>query len=283
MRCDAEWQREIAAFLEAVNARYGYDLRGYHLDSMERRVLVALARSGSATLGELRERVVADPESFARVLDYLTIRVSDMFRDPGFYRVFAARVLPALRTYPLLRIWHAGCACGEEAYATAILLTEAGLYDRCQIYATDLSPTAIDSARRGMFAIDRLPSFTRNYLEAGGARSFSSYYTSGYGQFEMRASLAKNILFFQHDLVGDHVFGEMHVVFCRNVLIYFAPELRRRVLAKLGQSLRPGGFLCLGSSEQLWRSNGEHAFRAVDPAARIYQQAFDRQRPAEVL
>src|SRR5262249_15352189 len=153
--------------------------------------------------------------------------------------------------YPLLRIWHAGCATGDEVYASAILLHEAGLYDRAQIYATDVSPRALECAKQGLYSERQLAPFAENYAKSGGTTSFSEYYTEAYSHFAMKDFLKRNILFFQHDLVSDYVFGEMHVVFCRNVLLYFGAGLRACVLAKFRESLCPGGFLCLGVSEGL--------------------------------
>lgn len=242
---------EVRLLLEAIRARYGYDLSGYAPASLRRRIQAALARSGQPHLGALQHALLADPEVFAQVMDDLTVRVSEMFRDPHVYRMLRERVVPVLRTYPLLRIWHAGCATGEEAYASAILLTEAGLYERTQIYATDLSVSALAQARQGIYPAESLARFADNHARAGGERPFASYCTEAYGGIAMNAALRRNIVFLQHDLVADHVFGEMHLVFCRNVLIYFGKDLRRSALGKLVQSLCPGGFLCVGTSERL--------------------------------
>jgi chemotaxis protein methyltransferase CheR len=262
---------EVSLFLEAIHVKYGYDLRGYARASMRRRVLAALARSGLAHLGELQHRVLHNPALFAAVLEDLTVRVTEMFRDPSFYRTFRARVVPLLRTYPFLKIWHAGCASGEEVYASAIMLAEEGLYERAQIYATDLSAQALAQASQGVFPEEQLGAMTAGYIAAGGTASFSDYYTSAYGLIALTSSLRENVLFFQHDLVGDHVFGEMHVVFCRNVLIYFGEELRGRVLGKLSESLCSGGILCLGNSELLSRVDGRHAFEGFAAEERIYR------------
>jgi chemotaxis protein methyltransferase CheR len=273
MQADELEALETRLLLEAVYARYGYDLRGYAQHSMRRRVQAALARSGLAHLGELQHRLLHDASFFAQVIEDLTVRVSDMFRDPTFYRVFRAHVVPVLRTYPLLKIWHAGCATGEEAYATAIMLSEEGLYERSQIYATDLSPQALQHAKQGVYDADRLCTFEGNYVAAGGTSSFARYCTTAYGQLVMAETLRRNILFFQHNLVSDHVFGEMNAIFCRNVFIYFGPELRERVLEKFQQSLCAGGFLCLGSSEHLARTGKHGPFEDFAAAERIYRSA----------
>lgn len=264
---------EVRLLLEAIHARYGYDLRGYTPASMHRRVLAALAKSGLPHLGELQHRVVTDAAFFASVLHELTVQVSELFRDPAFYCAFRAHVLPVLRTYPLLRIWHAGCATGEEAYATAIMLSEAGLYERAQIYATDLSARAIEQAKDGVYPAERLPLFASNYAQAGGEGELARYFTVAYERATLIEPLRRNILFFQHNLVSDHVFGEMHVVFCRNVMIYFASELRARVLDKLQAALVHGGFLCLGSSERIAGASRHLPLRELDPQLRIYRHA----------
>lgn len=261
---------EVRLFLEAIHARYDYDLRGYTPASMHRRVLTALAKSGLSHLGELQHQVLNDPTLFANVLEDLTIQTSDLFRDPHFCAAFRAKVVPVLRTYPLLRIWHAGCATGEEAYTSAITLSEEGLYERAQIYATDLSAQAVEQAKQGIYASSRLSTFEQNYVASGGNGGLERYYTEGYQRVAMKESLRRNLLFFQHNLVSDAVFGEMHVLFCRNVFIYFQPELRRAVMRKFAQSLRPGGFLCLGSSERLVADDAE--FEPFVEVERIYRR-----------
>jgi chemotaxis protein methyltransferase CheR len=264
---------EVRLLLEAIHGRYGYDLRGYTPASMQRRVLAALAKSGLPHLGELQHQIVTDPAFFAGILHELTVQVSELFRDPAFYRAFRTQVLPVLRTYPLVRIWHAGCAAGEEAYASAIMLSEAGLYDRAQIYATDLSARAIELAKDGVYPAERLALFAANYEQAGGQARLDQYFTAAYDRVTLIEPLRRNILFFQHNLVSDHVFGEMHVVFCRNVLIYFGRELRARVLDKLQAAVVPGGFLCLGSSERIAGDGQRLALRELDPQERIYRHA----------
>jgi chemotaxis protein methyltransferase CheR len=261
---------EVRLFLEAIYERYGYDLRDYALPSMSRRVQAALSRSGLHDLGALQHRVLTDADAFARVLADLTVQVSALFRDPAFYLSFRERVVPVLRTYPHVNVWHAGCASGEEAYSTGIVLREAGLAARSQSYATDLSAAAVERAKQGVYAAKDLDAIVDGYRRAGGAASFESYATVAYGQIALTEALRSRILFFQHDLVSDYVFGEMQVVFCRNVLIYFGRALRERVMQKLARSLCPGGFLCLGSSERL-PANLRGPFVEIDADARIYQ------------
>jgi chemotaxis protein methyltransferase CheR len=263
---------EIRLFLDAISAKYGYDMRGYATGSMRRRVLAALARSGLAHLGELQHRVLHDRAFFAEVIEDLTVRVSEMFRDPSFFLAFRSRVVPLLRTYPRLNVWHCGCAAGEEVYATAIVLLEEGLYDRTQIYATDVSAQALEQAKQALYPADRLKAFAEGYAASGGKSTFSSYFTEAYDGIALRESLRKNILFFEHNLVSDHVFAEMNVVFCRNVLIYFGEELRGRVMGTIRESLCPGGFLCLGSSETL-RGAQALPFSDFVPTERIYRHS----------
>lgn len=262
---------EVRLLLEAVHERWGYDFRDYAAPSMRRRVLAALAAMGLTHLGELQHRVLHDRATFADLLDRLTVRVSEMFRDPAFYRAIRERVVPLLRTYPTLRLWNAGCASGQEAYTTAMLLIEEGLYERSQIYATDLSQRALDQAKEGVYPATDLPTFQANHAGSGATADLESHVTIAYDHIAVREHVRKNIHFFHHDLVSDHVFGEMHVVFCRNVLIYFARQLRGRVLEKLAQSLCPGGFLCLGDSERLGDSDLERRFKPFVADWAIYR------------
>lgn len=262
---------EIRLFLEGIYAAYGYDLRRYAPASIRRRVLSALAASGCAHLGELLHRVLHDESVFAGVLDALTVRVTEPFRDPAFLLAFRTRVVPLLRTYPALKIWSAGCATGEEAYTTAIMLAESGLEERTQVYATDLSQRALDQAKDGIYPASMRDTLERNHALSGGSSDLSRWFLSAYDQVAIREPLRSRVLFFHHDLVADHVFGEMNVIFCRNVLIYFDQELRRDVLAKLAQSLCPGGFLCLGSSERLLPSPASRSFTPFDEDHRIYR------------
>lgn len=274
---DEAWALEVRLFVEAIHARYGYDLRNYAPASLRRRVRAALSNSGRRNLGDLQHAVIHDATLFARVLADLTVRVSDMFRDPPFYKALRQHVVPVLRTYPHVRLWSAGCADGEEAFGLAVLLEEEGLGERCQIYATDLSPQALDAAKLGAYPRGRAAQYQRNYAASGGTRRLSDYYSEGQGGVAMAEALRRRIVFFQHDLVSDQVFGEMHVVLCRNVLIYFDRELRRRALEKLLASLTPGGFIGLGSSERLLRSDSPRAPAEVVPGTRLYR--LDGEKP----
>jgi chemotaxis protein methyltransferase CheR len=261
---------EARLLLQAIYECYGYDFRGYAPDLMERRVKTALAKSGMKHLGELLHRVLLEPDYFHALLQDLTVQVSEMFRDPLFYLAFREKVIPVLRTYPHVKIWHAGCATGEEAYTTAILLLEEGLLKRTQIYATDIDTGALEQARGGAYSEAQLSSFETNYREAGGRANPEDYYTSAYDGMAFKEVLRKSIVFFQHNLVTDYALGEMQVIFCRNVLIYFGEELRSRVTRVLAQGLCQGGFLCLGKSEHIpmrWKE-----FEELAASERIYRK-----------
>jgi chemotaxis protein methyltransferase CheR len=265
---------EVRLLLDAIHARYGYDLREYDPVSMGRRVRAVLSRTGLAHLGELQHRVLHEPAFFGSILDDLTVQVTEMFRDPSFYRSFRQRVIPTLRTYPQLKIWHAGCASGEEVYATAIMLMEEDLYDRTQIYATDVSEGALEKAREAVYGERQALSFEESYRLSGGTRRFDDYWSRAYGHAAIRENLCKNIVFFQHNLVTDYALGEMHVIFCRNVLIYFGPRLRERVFGIFADSLCRGGFLCLGTSEHLPQAVGRR-FAPLIPGEQIYRARGD--------
>jgi chemotaxis protein methyltransferase CheR len=261
---------EARLLIEAIRNGYGYDFRSYTEDSIRRRIDAAAAKVGAKHLGELLHRVLHEPETFSAVLDVLTVRVTEMFRDPAFYRGWREVVLPVLRTYPQLKIWHAGCASGEEVYATAVLLSEAGIYDRAQIYATDISNVAVEQAREGVYSEDSFQKFEQNYRDAGGSE-LGRYFSRAYGNVSVLPSLKRNVHVFQHDLVSDYSPGEMHVIFCRNVLIYFGDALRQRVLGLFAAGLSAGGFLCLGASEGLPAAQREQ-FHELSPALRIYRR-----------
>lgn len=242
---------EVRLVLEAIHARYGQDYRGYRPDSIRRRLSAVMSRFDVRHLGDLQHRLLVDPAFFATVSGYLTVTVTAMFRDPPFYVAFREHVVPVLRSYPQLKVWHAGCASGEEVYSLAIVLLEEKLYDRTQIYATDVSAAALADAADGLYPQSSASAFEDNYRAAGGKGELASYFTDRYGRIAMKESLRDNIVFFQHDLTSDYALGEMQVIFCRNVLIYFDAELRSRVVDMFGASLCRGGFLCLGGSESL--------------------------------
>jgi len=263
---------EVETLLEAVYQRFHYDFRGYARSSLERRIAVAERRLGCSSLAELRLRILDDPSAFAELLQALSVQVSDLFRDPSFYRAFREMVVPVLRTYPSLKIWVAGCCGGEEVYSYAILLHEEGLLERSIIYGTDINGAVLRNAATGIYPLDRMRVFSENHRLAGGKGSLSAYYTAAYGAATFDRALTKGVVFADHDLVTDSVFGEVQVISCRNVLMYFDQPLRGRVLGLFADSLCRRGFLGLGSKETLSRSRGKVAFSAIAPPEQWYQR-----------
>lgn len=263
---------ELQLLLEAIFQRYGYDFRSYSRASLRRRVDQHLLLARYPHVGELIHKILHDGEAFAKLLAGLTINVTEMFRDPDFYKSFRDKVVPVLRTHPFLKIWHAGCATGEEIYSMAILLEEEGLYERCQIYATDIDKEVLEKARKGIFPVAELRKYTDNYQRAGGKASLSDYYTAKYDNVIMDPRLKRNVIFADHDLATDQVFGEMQVIFCRNVIIYFNRELQNRVFRLFHDSLDIGGTLCLGNKESLRFAECADQFDVIDKAQRIYRK-----------
>ncbi|HEX7890809.1 MAG TPA: protein-glutamate O-methyltransferase CheR [Ramlibacter sp.] len=263
---------EIRLLVEAIYLRYGQDFRDYAQASLKRRVLQAQHRMGAASITALQERVLHDAEGFAQLLQYLTVPVSEMFRDPPYFVALRRHVVPVLRTYPSLKVWVAGCSTGEEPYSLAILLKEEGLLERSILYATDINHASLEKARRGAFALDAMQGFTRNYQRAGGLRSFSDYYTAAYGGALFDRSLRDSITFADHSLATDAVFSETHLVSCRNVLIYFNRPLQDRALGLFHESLAHRGFLGLGSKETLEFSSHAGRFEPVSKPDRLYRK-----------
>jgi chemotaxis protein methyltransferase CheR len=263
---------EIRLLVQAIHLRYGHDFRDYALASLKRRVLQAQQRMGAETISALQERVLHDPDVFAQLLQYLTVPVSEMFRDPAYFLALRRLVLPVLRTYPSLKIWVAGCSTGEEPYSLAILLQEEGLLERSILYATDINHASLEKARQGIFPLDHMQAFTRNYQRAGGTRSFSDYYTAAYGGALFDRTLRESITFADHSLATDAVFSETQLVSCRNVLIYFNRDLQNRALGLFHESLTRRGFLGLGSKETLDFSAYADRFEAVSRPDRVYRK-----------
>ncbi|MBN1314043.1 MAG: protein-glutamate O-methyltransferase CheR [Anaerolineales bacterium] len=262
---------EIDLLLEAIYQRYGYDFKNYARASIERRARGFLAHSGYSKISELIPRLLHEEYFFEQLVKEFSITVSDMFRDPPVYRAIREKVVPFLKTYPYIKIWHSGCATGQEVYSLAIVLKEEGIYDRATLFATDFNDTALDQAREGIYGLDAVKQFTINYQQAGGTGSFSEYYHAQYDSMIINPALKKNITFANHNLVTDSVFGEMHFILCRNVLIYFNKELKNRVLDLFKESLIYGGFLCLGSKESLMFTSVNNDFITIDESCKIYQ------------
>ncbi len=264
--------RELESLLDAVYRQYHYDFRSYAAASLKRRLVAALAYFECATVAALERQMREDARTFTELLRYLTVQVSDLFRDPGYFRAIRETIVPYLQTYPSLKLWVAGCASGEEAYSLAILLHEEGLLDRAQIYATDINPESLRLAQDGVYAVDRFSKFSENYLAAGGKGSLSDYYSARYSSALFDRRLKKAILFSDHSLATDSVFAEVQLASCRNVLIYFDRQLQERAIGLLRESLCRRGFLGLGSKETLRFSAHAPAFRELVPQQRIYQK-----------
>lgn len=263
---------ELDLLLEALWRHYHYDFRGYSRGSLHRRLARAQQRHGCESLSQLQHLLLRDAAVFADLMGFLTIQVSEMFRDPAYFRALREMVVPHLRTYPSLKIWIAGCANGEEFYSLAILFREEGLEDRTIFYCTDISPAALKKAEAGIYDLDRIAQFTENHRLAGGKQSLSDYYTAAYGAAVFDKTLRRRAVFAEHNLASDQVFAEVQLVSSRNVLIYFDRELQDRALGLFGGSLVRGGFLGLGSKETLRFSRYSEAFADFHQAEKIYRR-----------
>ncbi len=268
----AAFDIELSLLLEAVYVRYQHDFRHYARASLRRRIRQAMYRFQCPTVTRLQERVLHEPEIFAALLQYLTVQVSEMFRDPGYFRAVREKVVPVLATYPFVKIWVAGCSTGEEALSLAIVLHEEGLLARSLIYATDINPAALRVAESGVYALDRIAGFSTAYLEAGGKASLADYYTAAYGNAVFDRKLRAQVAYSDHSLATDNVFSEVELVSCRNVLIYFDRDLQSRAIGLFHDALPPRGFLGIGSKESLRFSLHAGAFEEFARAERIYRK-----------
>ncbi len=265
---------EIKLFLEALFQKYGYDFRHYSPAHVRRRLLHRMRLERMPHISEMIHRVLNDLGFLQTILSDLSINVTEMFRDPEFYKAIREEVIPILRTYPFFKIWHAGCSTGEEVYSMAILLKEEGLLEKAQIYATDFNPKVLKIAKEGIYSIDKIKEYTLNYQKAGGKESFSNYYNSDYNMVILDKALRKNIVFAEHNLVTDSVFAEVNMIFCRNVLIYFIRELQERVIRLFLESLTPGGILALGTKENLTISSYAKYFHIINSTQKIYKKGY---------
>ncbi len=263
---------ELRMLVEAVYLKYNYDFRDYTGASQKRRVVAAMREMGCDTVSALQAKVMHEPNGFAQLLQYLTIPVTEMFRDPEYFLAVREQVVPFLRTYPSLKIWVAGCSTGEEVYSLAILLKEEGLLERSIIYATDINPESLEAARRGVFPLERMRLYTENYQKAGGKQAFSDYYVAAYGGVLFDRSLVENVTFADHSLATDSVFSETHFVSCRNVLIYFNRRLQDRVFGLFHESLCHRGFLGLGSKESIDFSSYATRFEPLARRERLFRK-----------
>jgi len=264
---------EMQLLLQAVYLKYGYDFRNYSKAHLKRRINQRLQLSSLNTISELQNKVLWDKEFFKRnFLQDLSINITEMFRDPEFYASFIEKVIPDLKTYAHIKVWHAGCSTGEEVYSLAIILKEENLLAKTQIYATDINKNVLEIAKQGIYNKKDMELYSRNYDEAGGKSKLSDYYTSKYGSVLFDKSLSKNIVFADHNLVTDGVFAEVNLVFCRNVLIYFDKTLQEKVLGLFSNSLTKRGFLCLGTKESLKFTGYEKNYSIIDKKLKIYKK-----------
>ncbi|WP_088894051.1 CheR family methyltransferase [Leptolyngbya ohadii] len=263
---------EVQLLLEAVHRYYGYDFRNYAASSLKRRVRNFMQNEGLHTVSALQERILHDRACLDRLLLGLTVNTTSMFRDPSFYTAFREQAVPLLRTYPFIRIWHAGCSTGQEVYSMAILLQEEGIYHRCRIYATDTNEQVLQTARSGIFPLDRMQEYTQLYLKAGGKRSFSEYYTADHQNAIFRSSLKEHLVFAQHNLVTDRSFNEFNVILCRNVLIYFNHTLQQQVHQLFYNSLCKFGILGLGKQESIRFTPHETDYEEIAKGQKLYRR-----------
>ncbi len=263
---------EIQLLLEGLFRYYGFDFRDYAIASLKRRIWNTIRAEQLTSVSALQDKVLHDPACLERFLLGLSVNVTAMFRDPSFYLAFRQKVVPLLRTYPFIRIWHAGCSTGEEVYSMAILMQEEGLYHRCRFYATDMNEMVLKQAKTGIYPLKLMQEYTQNYLYAGGKHSFSEYYTAAYDNAIFRSSLKENIIFSQHNLATDGSFNEFNVILCRNVLIYFNQSLQERVHQLLYESLSHFGVLGLGRQETIKFTPHEQYYEALEKREKLYRR-----------
>jgi chemotaxis protein methyltransferase CheR len=263
---------EIGLLLEAIFLKYGYDFKNYSKSHLKRRLEQRMKMGGMNNYAQMQHRIIHDESFFNTLLLDLSINVTEMFRDPWVYKKIREVIVPMLKTYSFIKVWHAGCSAGQEVYSMAILLEEENLKKRTQIYATDFNELILEKAKEGIYPVDVMKEYTSNYQNSGGQNDFSDYYTADYDHVIFKNSLKDKVLFSSHNLVTDGVFGEMNLIVCRNVLIYFDRDLQNKVLQLFYDSLLPGGFLCLGSKESLKFSKLAHRFEPVSENEKIYRK-----------
>lgn len=274
-----EWQHrdeediELDVLLEAIYQRYGYDFRKYAKAHIKRRLAYLIGKEKIPSFSHLQYRVLREEEVMQKVIEQLSINVTEMFRDADFFMEFREKVISHLRTCPRIKIWHAGCSTGEEVYSMAILLKEAGIYNRCQIYATDYNEKVIQKAKTGIYELSQMQDYTKGYMQAGGEHAFSDYYLANNGKAMMIQELKENISFFTHNMVSDHIMGEMDVIICRNVFIYFSRSLQNEVATKFNQAIRKEGFICLGNKESLEHTSIVKHYEKVAEEVKIYKKS----------
>ena len=265
---------EIEILLNDVFEKYGYDFTEYTHASLKRRINRLYSLDRFPSFAEFRYQIRSDESYFSRFIEQITVTVTEMFRDPSFYKLLREQVLPVLGTYPLIRIWHAGCSTGEEVYSMAILLKEANLYNKALIYATDLNPSVLEKAGKGIFPLSQMKQYSENYILSGGKEDFSKYYTAGYDIARFDPGLSRKMIFSMHNLVSDKSFNEFQLILCRNVMIYFDRELQVKVFNLFDQSLEALGFLALGDKETLRFSSIAPKFKAIDAKEKVWRKVY---------
>ncbi|MEP6749265.1 MAG: protein-glutamate O-methyltransferase CheR [Bacteroidota bacterium] len=265
-------KKDIEQLLGDLARRYGYDFTGYSGASLQRRLDLFFAKSRYISFAEFTKRILTDPAYFRQLVEAITVNVTEMFRDAGFYKTLREQILPVLATYPFLRIWHAGCSTGEEVYSMAILLQEAGLLHKSILYATDLNQAVIEKARMGIFPVHTMQQNSENYIRCGCKGDFSTYYMANYNNARFDPKLAEKMIFSSHNLVSDSSFNEFQLILCRNVLIYFDAGLQERVLQLFDRSLESLGFLALGNKESLRFSGIASHYKQVANKEKIWRK-----------
>jgi chemotaxis protein methyltransferase CheR len=263
---------ELRLLLDAIYHHHGYDFRGYARTSLKRRIWRRITEEGLQSISGLQERVLHEPEVMERLLVDFSINVTSMFRDPSFFLAMREKVVPILRTYPFVRIWNAGCSTGEETYSLAILLREEGLADRARIYATDINAEVLRRAKEGVFPVDRMKDYTRDYIRGGGTASFSDYYKTYGDVVRFDPTLAEHIVFAQHNLVSDGSFNEFNLIVCRNVMIYFDRALQDKVHDLFHESLVRFGILALGHKETIRFTGHADDYAELDAQEKLYRR-----------
>jgi chemotaxis protein methyltransferase CheR len=265
-------EAQIELVIADIAAAYGYDFADYSPASFKRRIQRLISLDNFTSFAEFRYRIKHDEEYFHRILEEITVTVTEMLRDPGFYKTIRQQIVPILATYPFIKIWHAGCATGEEVYSMAILLKEANLLHKSLLYATDINPLALDKARKGIFPLSQMQQYSTNYIGSGGVADFSSYYTANYHFAQFDRSLNDRMIFANHNLVTDSSFNSFQLILCRNVLIYFNRDLQERVLRLFDQSLELNGFLGLGTKESIRFSQLAPAYKQITGKDKIWRK-----------
>ena len=262
----------IELLLQDMLEVYGYDFTNYSKASLKRRINRLFSMDKFPSFAEFRFRIKTDPQYMERFMEEITVNVTEMFRDTHFYKALREEILPKLGTYPLIRIWHAGCSTGEEVYSMAILLKELNLLHKSLLYATDINTKVLENARSGMFSLNNMKQYSENYINAGGKRDFSEYYTAHYNYVKFADKLKERMIFSTHNLVSDRSFNEFQLILCRNVLIYFDSDLQNRVYSLLDTSLQKLGYLALGSKENLKFSQVSQKYQQLQDNLKIFHK-----------